>query len=257
MRKTVLLIAAAVLAVAVVAAQVAFAATTKSTVKGSIKPTKVGTIAKPKNTSLFVEVATKNSDGSQPPLVKKTVITLGKEVDANGERFPACSKATLDNQGPTACPKGSKVGSGTTDAQIGTNTIRNIAVQAFNGPAGKKLLLYVGSGGGVNINKAIEGTVSGGNGKPLKTTFPVEKALREPAPCVFASLTRFNTTLFGTARVRGKTYGYIETRGCAGGKIALSALFTYATTADHPNLPENLKPASPTQNAVNTIKCST
>src|SRR5829696_2069436 len=154
MRKATLL--AAALAVAVVAADPAFAATTKNTVSGSIKSTKVGTTKKPVGHALFTQVTTTNDDGTQPPPVRTTIITYPKELEFNNGSFKTCSKALLDAQGPTACPKGSQVGTGSSDAILGSAPIKDIKVTAFNGGKGK-IELYVGS----PLQKTIEGTQKG------------------------------------------------------------------------------------------------
>ena len=134
MRKAMLL--AAALAVAVVAAVPAFAATTKNTVSGSIKSTKVGTTKKPVGHALFTQVTTTNDDGTQPPPVRTTIITYPKELEFNN------------------------------GAILGSAPIKDIKVTAFNGGKGK-IELYVGS----PLQKTIEGTQKGTKGKPKTLTF--------------------------------------------------------------------------------------
>ena len=121
MRKVVLLLATG--ALALILAPIAPAAVQMQVgVTGKITPTKGGTVAKPSGKyPLFTEVTTRRSDGAgQGAPVRKTVLTYPGQVDFNGPRFKSCSKATLDASGPTACPAGSQVGQGTTDALIGS-----------------------------------------------------------------------------------------------------------------------------------------
>src|SRR5262245_14713827 len=159
MRKFTLLFAA--LIVAGVAAIPAFAATTTSTVTATMTPSKSGTAKKPVGEKLFTQVTTTNDDGTQPPPVRRTILTYDKTFEFYGENFPKCSQALLDAQGPTACPKGSQVGAGTTDALLGSAPLKNIKVTAFNGGKGK-IELYVGA----PLQRTIEGVQKGGKGKP-------------------------------------------------------------------------------------------
>jgi hypothetical protein len=229
MRKLMLLLAA--LGVAGLAAIPAFGATTKNGVTGTVTPTKGGTAAKVVGHKLFTQVTTVNDDKSQPPPVQTTVLTYGKEFDFNGKFFPTCSKATLDNVGPTKCPKGSKVGTGSSDAQIGDTVpegTKNIPVTAFNGPADKKgnrtIELYVGA----PLQKSIEGVQTGGKGKPKVITFTVPDEAMQTVAGLFSSIVRFGATLQANVKKSGKTIPYIQTSGCPSGGIPLTAKFIYA-----------------------------
>ena len=264
MRKFTLLFAA--LIVAGIAAIPAFAATTTSSVEGKITPTKGGTAAKPAGHTIFTQVRTTNSDGSQPPPVRTTILTYPKQFTFNGAALSklklTCSKATLDppGPGPTACPKGSQVGTGSSDALIGGDptkpptAVNNIKVTAFNGPGGNKLELYVGA----PLQKTIEGVQSGGKGKPKTLTFIVPKEAINPAGSVISSITRFGATIKGQpVKVGGKTVNYVETTGCPANKVLpLKATFIYATKSDTPNLPDYLVSPTPKANATFSIKCT-
>src|SRR5215207_6680638 len=237
MRKFTLLFAA--LIVAGVAAIPAFAATTASTVK------------KPAGTSLFTQVTTTNDDGTQPPPARTTILTYGKEFEFYGENFPKCSKALLDAQGPTACAKGSQVGTGSSDALLGAAPIKNIKVTAFNGGK-RKIELYVGA----PLQKTIEGVQKGGKGKPKTLTFSVPKEAINPVGNTFSSITRFGATIKATGKVSGKTVNFVESTGCPKGGMPLSAKFVYATRADFPALPDSLVSGVASGNATSKIKCT-
>jgi hypothetical protein len=261
MRKFTLLAAAMI--VAAVAAVPAFAATTKSTVTGKITPTKGGTAKKPVGHTIFTEVATTNDDGSQPPPVQRTILTYSKEFTFNGKAMAAakliCSKNLLDAQGPTACPKGSQVGTGSSDALIGgdPNTPpalqKNIKVTAFNGPGGDKLELYVGA----PLQKTIEGKLTGRKGKPQTLTFDVPDEAINPAGAVISSITRFGATIKASVKIKRKTVNYVTTTGCPKNKILpLKATFIYATKKDFPSLADFLVSAKPKEDATYKMKCS-
>jgi hypothetical protein len=249
MRKFTLLIAA--LIVAGVAAIPAFAATTTSTVTGTISPSKAGTAKKPVGEKLFTQVTTTNDDGSQPPPVRTTILTYGKQFEFYGENFPKCSKALLDAQGPTVCPKGSQVGTGSSDALLGAAPIKNIKVTAFNGGKGK-IELYVGA----PLQKTIEGVQKGAKGKPKTLTFDVPKEAINPVGNTYSSITRFGATIFAKGKKSGKTVNYIETTGCQKGGIPLSATFIFAKKSEFPTMPDTLVSSVPQTKASFKIKCS-
>jgi hypothetical protein len=268
MRKVVLLLATG--AFALILAPVAPAAVEMQVgITGKITPTKGGTVAKPSGKyPLFTEVTTRRKDGAgQGAPVRKTVLNYPAQFEFNGPRFKSCSKATLDARGPTACPAGSQVGAGSADALIGTQKV-TLQVFAFNGPGGNKIELYVTP----VLNSAIEGILKGGKGKRKTVTFQVPKnAIRVSQSAqgsTYASLTRFGAnigtyknaagkTVKAQAKLGGKTINFVETTGCTGGKLPISATFTFASQSEFSDLPENLRSTQPSMTAVNTIKCTT
>ena len=215
------------------------AATTTQEVEASISPSKTGTKAKPKAISLRVRTATSNSDGSQPPVVSQADIQFPKELKFNGRSFPTCTQAALNRtKDPSKCPKGSIVGKGSAKGQLGATEV-NLTVTAVNGPAGKKIELFV-EATGLGIQSAIEGTLTRGN--LLKVPIPEE--LQQPAPGTFASLTEFITTVKAKGKDKnGKTVNYVESTGCDGDSLPVSGTFT-------------LRNGGAPLTASNTISCS-
>src|SRR3954454_2064710 len=96
--------AGALLAVAVPSAM---AATTTGGITGKIT----------KGSTLFTQLTTTNSDGSQPPPVRTAALTFGKEVELGGKACKNCPKPLLDARGPAACPAGSQIGKGSADGR--------------------------------------------------------------------------------------------------------------------------------------------
>src|SRR5436309_7213473 len=114
MRKALLLAVAAAMAVA----GIAYAANTNQyNVGASIKPTKSGTKKHPVTVSqligYFVSTASKTQNANVPTNVK-SYSTVVQGIHENTNKFPACGTARLNSstEGPSTCPKGSKVGSG-------------------------------------------------------------------------------------------------------------------------------------------------
>jgi hypothetical protein len=217
-------------------------------ITGKVTPAKGGTAAKPVGHTLFTEFTTGTTDGTQPPPVRTTVLTYGKDFEINGKAFKSCNKTLLDSQGPLACPKGSQVGKGSAAGMLGAANI-NLPVTAFNGGNGSKLNLYVG---GI-VSKTIEGSIKGGKGRPKTITFQVPKEVINPVGGTFSSLTKFGVTINAKGKLAGKNVDYVTTTGYTPAGHALTAKATYATSGEFPALPANLQAAVPTQSAATTL----
>jgi len=136
LRKKLMLVAAAIAAVGLFAS-VAFAAVGVN-FTSSFKPNKAN-----KPTGVAVSFVANDPAAAQPPIMNKIAITFQKGGKFNGSKFPKCTTAILNSKGPSGCPKGSKIGSGTgvgyakpvvTDPVNGKLTI-------FNG--GNQILVFV------------------------------------------------------------------------------------------------------------------
>ena len=106
----------AMLAMAVAAvfgfSTVAQATTLKSDLTIKLTPGGAGSSKKPKGQTLNYHVTVGTDDGTSPPTTATTTVSFGKGIRFNASKFPSCSQATLNSKGPSACPKGSKVGTG-------------------------------------------------------------------------------------------------------------------------------------------------
>ena len=136
MRKKLMLVAGVIAAVGLLAT-VAFAAVgVKFT--STLKPNKAG-----KSAGVSVNFESSDPAAPQPPIMNKVQINFQKGGKFNGKKFPKCTTQILLSKGPSGCPKGSKIGSGTgvgyakpvvTDPVNGKLTI-------FNG--GSQILVFV------------------------------------------------------------------------------------------------------------------
>jgi hypothetical protein len=110
MRKTLLLAATAVLVVA----GVAYAASNVYTVQASISPTKSGTSKHPKAIGIHLTYNIRSSDPNALPRNVQKYKTFIQGILEKTNKFKACGTSRLNNphQGPSTCPKGSKIGSG-------------------------------------------------------------------------------------------------------------------------------------------------
>jgi hypothetical protein len=94
-----------------IAATVAFGAVT-TTLEVIPRPNKASTKKKVRPITLEINVTTSDPAVAQPPPLKQVVIRFNQGGQFNGSKFPKCKFNALQSQGPKACPKGSKVGSG-------------------------------------------------------------------------------------------------------------------------------------------------
>jgi hypothetical protein len=125
-------VAAAVLG-ALVLASVAFAAVT-TTLTVVPRPNKASTKKKVQPITLEIGISTADPSVPQPPPLKQVVIRFNKGGIFNGKLFPKCKFAKLQARGPKACPKGSRVGTGTATASAKPIVdLVNAKVTIFNG----------------------------------------------------------------------------------------------------------------------------
>jgi hypothetical protein len=144
-RKSIALLSAAAVLATLAIVSVAFAAQTAS-LEVKALPNKASTKKKLTPIRLEINVAIDETTGTQPSPLRKAVIRFNSGGTFNGRLFPKCSFSALQARGPRACPRGSKVGSGTATATARpVINLVNATVTVFNGqPKGGKptVLLY-------------------------------------------------------------------------------------------------------------------
>lgn len=236
-------VGAALVSAAIVAVPAAYAAPEVSFGAG-VKPAKSGTKAKPVNATIKLTGAISNADRTQPPVTDTITFLLDRNLKLNGRLFPTCPATTLNNIGPTACPKLSKVGSGTAKAQIGHGaaaTILDFSVGAFNGAHGDLVLAVHSNGIQMAFDVSIK-RATGAYGTALVVRIP--QPLREPVPGLHPSLTALSLDrLGGVVTVKGKRRYYIESLGCTGKRMRFHATYKF-------------EPGSPDQGKNATAPCS-
>jgi hypothetical protein len=132
LRKTIALVSAGVLAILGIVG-IAFAAQT-ATLEVKAIPSKASTKKKVQPIRLEVNVAIDEDTGAQPSPLTKTVIRFNEGGQFNGKLFPKCRFSELQAEGPSACPRGSKVGSGTATATARpVINLVNAKVTVYNG----------------------------------------------------------------------------------------------------------------------------
>jgi hypothetical protein len=175
-------------------------------VRVTVSPAKTGTKKKPRNSTLKLFVKNNRTDAT----VDTITVNVAKNVKLNGKGFKYCSASKLNSQGKTACPAGSKAGSGTANAVVGPDRVPlKFTVDAYVG--GKSSIIFYTQQVGGTVRKALVGKVSKTSGKyGSKIVIKIDDDLQQPAFGVFSSLVDLNTTIKAK---RGKNY-LVTTNGC-------------------------------------------
>jgi hypothetical protein len=206
------LAATAVLAVGTTA----IAQAPEATLSVKTSPAKAGTKKKPKSEKLQLTITNNNTKRSASALDIKSPGT----IVVSGKGFPKCSQATLENDGKSACPKKSKVGSGTASALLGVNADSpqqlHFDVTAF--VAGTKGINFYLEGVELPIKLVSPGTIKGHN---LHIKIP--DAAQQPTPGTWAGLQSISTSLSGKI---GK-HAIVSSVGCKSKKHKFSTTITF------------------------------
>jgi hypothetical protein len=104
----------------------------------SVSPNKTNAPA-----GLKVKFVSSDPAAEQPPIMDRVTIKLNAGGKYNGSKFPKCSLNTLNSKGPTGCPSGSKIGSGSGVGYakpVVTDPVK-AKLTLFNG--GNKVFVYV------------------------------------------------------------------------------------------------------------------
>jgi hypothetical protein len=132
-----------------------------------------------------------NSEGTRdatgkPRATRTAIVTFPPGMEFDYTAAPVCSKAILDSRGPTGCPRGSRLGTGSATAVTGLTSIDPVEndVTAFNKRNG--LLFYIKS----KPNEPAATLVLEGSLRGRKLTTPVPR-LPQPTPFGEAILTEF------------------------------------------------------------------
>jgi hypothetical protein len=214
------LVASLAAATAIACAGVAIAQSTPASMTVTVSPKKAGTKPKPKSTQLSLAIVNNDTKRTMSALD----ITMPKTLALSTKGFPACTVDTLDNKTKSACPRGSKVGSGVAKAILGVNnpdpskqSNLTFIVTAFTGGKDKVNFYLEGI-----VKVTAPGTLSKKGGKQV-LHIQVPDAAQQPAPGVYAGLVSLETTLKGIA----KKNKLIATTGCKAKAHPFSTVMTF------------------------------
>jgi hypothetical protein len=218
------LIAAVAALTAVALTTVAVAQEPEATMTVKVTKPKAGTKKKPKNSTIRFQVTNNNSQRT----LSRLRITAPSTVKVSPRGLTRCAESVLESQGPSACPRASRVGTGVANALLGVNTgaptpltFDVTAVVTGNNSIGFHLVGRELAG----LNLLAPGTVSGRN-----LTIEVPATAQQPVPGTFAGLVSIDATLNGK---KGKNY-LVSTTGCKSRKHAFSSLLTFVNNGVAP-----------------------
>jgi hypothetical protein len=225
MRK--LVVGALVAALALVGAVGAWAVSSAQTthdVKFRTGNKREGTPARPRANSLSLRLDQGTTTGSGQPATTTTInVGIPRQRRLNSERWPRrrrCNIATVNQRGTdSVCPRGSRIGRGRTRLLAADGGIEEFAnIRAYvirNGDLG----FFIDSDPGeeTEINTMVQGVTSRG-----RISIKIPKTLQEPVPGVKSAIAWLTTTIRGSAPIRGRTRGILETTGCRRGNWAFT-----------------------------------
>jgi hypothetical protein len=172
----------------------------------------------PKMTSatLAINLGFSGENGTQAATLKQVELKFTYGAHLNGNLFPSCSADMIRNH--KACPKGSKIGSGTALGTVGDGpdaAEEPINVTLYNGPQGKSITFRIQGEQPAVIDVPFDAplkTFSGGTYN-YGLTVTVPDILQRVAGLPI-SLKFFNVKVGATAKKKGRKRGYIETLIC-------------------------------------------
>ncbi len=187
-----------------------------STIGGKINPDK-GKPGTPLR--LTVRFTIDPDSGQTPGTLTRIVVQLPPNGVQNAKFFPTCNAAFINSRKSySKCPKKSFIGKGRLRADIPAIDTPNVPadVTFFNGSRdGKKVTIHVWAIRPARVNLAFDATLVRTRGRyGYKLTAPVPQGLQEISPGWFPAVRTFESTLFQTIKVGGKTRGYIEAKRC-------------------------------------------
>jgi hypothetical protein len=204
--------------IAAVAATAAFAqpVSPSVTVFPTVTPNKAGTSKHPQGVKLNVRIQWQNLGPATQPIVTKFKVLFPKGAMYNGAHTPSCSFGKI-NLGPSACPKGSIVGSGTGTAYADTVLTHPQITVVNGGPA--RVYFYTVLNNPARVQDPVIGTISRTGGKygyVLNVSVPKILQIVAGVPIALTSLS--------VTAGRGT---WLETTGCSGGHWPFSITTSY------------------------------
>jgi hypothetical protein len=170
--------------------------------------------------------------GGLAPTITKTVIFLPAGAVTNGRLFPSCSAAKLKSHhnALSACPKGSKIGTGfitATAVQLGVSANANATM--FNGPGGRSIVFNFHATVPADINDSLDAPLVRLHGKyGYRVTLNIPRDLQEILDGVFVSVQKFHFVTKASVKAHGKTVPFIVGQKCPkSGKGPVHADFSF------------------------------
>lgn len=178
-----------------------------------LDPEQVGTEDNPRATRIGVDLQMEPASPDEaPPPVRAVELEIPPGVLFRPEELTACSAETLDADGPSGCPKGSRIGSGTVGARAGTIEVEGRATAVYGGD--DRVLLWVAIANPVSVGAAISGRLEAQSAGGYRMALEVPAELQEVAGLPVA-LSRMRVSL-GAG-------GALATTACPDGGLPFAA----------------------------------
>ncbi len=204
---------------------------------------KAGKKTKPKQVKK-VELEIENNRAAKTT-ASRIEIRFPKEIKINTKGFDDCSASTLENDGPSACPRGSRLGKGTAEALVGPDQAPLKFTNEFFVGGPKVLTINLKQVGG-DVQAILLAKIKP-TPKGQKLVIDIPGNLQQPAPGLYSALTSITNELEGTTGKGRKKHGIFESTGCAKGSWEFESTLTYAA---NPNPPAKSK-----SSATDEVKC--
>lgn len=188
-------IAGLVALLAGVAATVAMAAAPAVvTVQGAVSPDKGGSKKKPRNAAVAIAF---NVNPESDSTLSRIVYTIPDNVKLDARGFKTCSVAMISQSGESACPAGSKVGTGSAAALLGPNKSALDFVVSVYAAGRKSLTLYLKTN---LFTVAIPATIEG-----QQVAFDIPENVQRPVSGLYSYVTSVSAILGKQPGISGKT----------------------------------------------------
>jgi|HigsolmetaAR202D_1030399.scaffolds.fasta_scaffold07972_3 hypothetical protein len=189
---------------------------------------------KPWEMNLLMGATMGMSDNSTPAPVTRMRFSFPAGAKVNSDAFATCSANTLERRGPSACPSRSRIGKGSAVAVALANPF-NADLTVFNGPGNRnrrQLNIFAKLREIPQLTVVLSGTLRRTSGRfgytldlPVRTIAPI-------GPGSEASIVKFETTIGGYGRLKGKRVPFVEApTKCSGRGWPFQGQFTYADGA--------------------------
>jgi hypothetical protein len=189
---------------------------TTHTVTFSTGNKREGTPRRPRPNSLTLRLSQGTTTGSGQPATTTTInVSIPRQWRLNSERWPRrrrCNITTVNQRGTdSVCPRGSRIGRGRTRLLAADGGIEEFAnIRAYvirNGDLG----FFIDSDPGeeTEINAMVQGVTS-----RSRISIKIPATLQQPVPGVKSAIGELTTTIAGSAPIRGRRRGILETTGC-------------------------------------------
>ena len=185
-------------------------------VDSHVTPVIRGFTSKTTAATLAVNLRFSGENGTQAATLRQVILKFTYGARLNGRYFPSCSAQMIRSH--EACPKGSKIGTGTALGAVGdapNATEEPITVTLYNGPKGKSITFRIQGDRPAVIDVSFDAplkTFTGGTYN-YQLTVDVPDILQRIAGLPI-SLEFFNVKVSATTKVKKRKVGYIETLIC-------------------------------------------